>query len=42
MYTQYMRRSSPYSDKLKQKENPLMLLLAVVSLFSFVFMLAFL
>lgn len=40
MYTQYMRHISPYSDKLKQKENPLMLLLAVLSVFALVGMLA--
>ena len=37
-----MRRLSPYSDKINRKESPVMLLLAVLSIFSFALMFAFL
>lgn len=35
-----MRRLSPYSDKINYKESPVMLALGLVSLLSFVYMLA--
>lgn len=36
-----MRHISPYSDKINRKENPLVLLVGILSIFSIMFILAF-
>lgn len=35
-----MNHFSPYSDKVNRKENPIVLLLSVLALFTFIFALA--